>query len=181
MLDENAIRGFMDALLPRVTGKPIVIDAMALSALQQRHSPFANEKQVVLTPNIGEMAKVTGETAKNIGANARTIAERVARELDAVVALKGAETHVATPDGEVFRYTAGDVGLATSGSGDVLAGILVGLLARGATLDQAAVWAVYLHGAAGARLERRVGPIGFLARELIDEIPPAMNALASGR
>jgi NAD(P)H-hydrate repair Nnr-like enzyme with NAD(P)H-hydrate dehydratase domain len=101
----------------------------------------------------------------------------VAKDLNAIVALKGAETFIATPDGEVFRYTEGDVGLATSGSGDVLAGAIVGFLARGATLDQAAVWGVYLHGAAGNRLKRRIGPIGFLARELTDEIAPLMNSL----
>ena len=93
------------------------------------------------------------------------------------------ETRVAlTPNiGEMFRYPEGEVGLATSGSGDILAGILVGLLARGATLDQAAVWAVYLHGAAGNRLKRRIGAVGFLARELSDEIPVLMNGLAGKR
>lgn len=105
----------------------------------------------------------------------------VARDLNAVVALKGSETFIATPYGEVFRYSEGEVGLATSGSGDILAGILVGLLARGATLDQAAVWAVYLHGAAGNRLKRRIGAVGFLARELSDEIPALMNGLAGKR
>ena len=96
-------------------------------------------------------------------------------------ALKGAETFIATPYGEVFHYSEGDVGLATSGSGDILSGILVGLLARGATLDQAAVWAVYLHGAAGNRLKRRIGPVGFLARELSGEVPALISSLASRR
>ena len=98
-----------------------------------------------------------------------------------MVVLKGAETYIATPYGEVFRYAEGEVGLATSGSGDILAGAIVGLLARGATLDQAAVWAVYLHGAAGNRLKRRIGPIGFLARELADEIPQLLNTLEGKR
>jgi len=73
------------------------------------------------------------------------------------------------------------VGLATSGSGDVLAGAVVGLLARGATLDQAAVWATFLHGSAGNRLARRLGPLGFLARELSEELPSLMNQLAGKR
>ena len=105
----------------------------------------------------------------------------VAEDLNAVVALKGPETLIATPYGEVFRYSEDDVGLATSGSGDILAGLLVGLLARGATLDQAAVWAVYLHGAAGNRLKRRIGPVGFLARELADEVPAVMSSVSSRR
>ncbi|XKH35969.1 NAD(P)H-hydrate dehydratase [Azospirillum doebereinerae] len=68
--------------------------------------------------------------------------------------------------------------MATSGSGDTLAGILVGLLARGATPLQAALWSVWLHGEAGNRLTRRHGPLGFLARELLAEIPAAMAELA---
>ena len=179
MLDENAIGSFVEAVLPHFADKPFVIDAMALSALRRPHSSFGESSHVVLTPNIGEMAKITGETTQRIEKDPRAIAQDVARELNAIVALKGAETYIATPDAEAFRYSEGDVGLATSGSGDVLAGILVGLLARGATLDQAAVWAVYLHGAAGTRLKRRVGPLGFLARELIDEIAPLMNSYSA--
>jgi NAD(P)H-hydrate repair Nnr-like enzyme with NAD(P)H-hydrate dehydratase domain len=135
----------------------------------------------VLTPNLGEMARITGDKPETIEADPRGVAVSVARDLNAVVVLKGSETFIAAPYGEVFRYDEGDVGLATSGSGDVLAGALVGLLARGATLDQASAWAVYLHGAAGNRLKKRVGPLGFLARELCDEIAPVMNALAGNR
>jgi NAD(P)H-hydrate repair Nnr-like enzyme with NAD(P)H-hydrate dehydratase domain len=127
------------------------------------------------------MAKITGTTKEAVEADLRGTAMIVAEDLNAVVALKGAETFIATPYGEVFRYSEGDVGLATSGSGDILAGILVGLLARGATLDQAAVWAVYLHGSAGNRLKRRIGPVGFLARELSDEVPALITSLASRR
>jgi NAD(P)H-hydrate repair Nnr-like enzyme with NAD(P)H-hydrate dehydratase domain len=136
---------------------------------------------VVLTPNAGEMAKITGATRAGIEADPRAVAVEVARDLNAVVVLKGPETFIATPYGEVFRYAEGEVGLATSGSGDILAGLVVGFLARSATLDQAAVWAVYLHGAAGNRLKRRMGAVGFLARELSDEIPALMNGLAGKR
>jgi ADP-dependent NAD(P)H-hydrate dehydratase len=179
MLNEDAIRSFMEVLLPRLAGKQIVIDAVALSALRGGRFRFTEDRQVVLTPNPAEMAKITGATKEAVEADLRGVATAVAEDLNAVVALKGTETFIATPYGEVFRYSEGDVGLATSGSGDILAGILVGLLARGATLDQAAVWAVYLHGAAGNRLKRRIGPVGFLARELSDEVPALMNALAS--
>lgn len=81
------------------------------------------------------MAKITGATKEAVEGDLRGVATAVAEDLNAVVALKGPETFIATPYGEVFRYSEGDVGLATSGSGDILAGILVGLLARGATLD----------------------------------------------
>jgi hydroxyethylthiazole kinase-like uncharacterized protein yjeF len=177
MLNEDAIRGFMEALLPRLAGKQVVIDALALTALRGGRFRFTEDMQVVLTPNTREMANLTGVTRESVESDLRGTAAAVAEDLNAVVALKAAETFIATPYGEVFRYAEGDVGLATSGSGDILAGILVGLLSRGATLDQAAVWAVYLHGTAGNRLKRRTGPIGFLARELSDEVPALMNAI----
>jgi hydroxyethylthiazole kinase-like uncharacterized protein yjeF len=181
MLNDNAIRGFMDEFGRRVADKQLVIDAVALSALRGGRYRFTEETRVVLTPNIDEMAKITGDTRAAVEADPRGVAMTVARDLNAVVALKGSETFIATPYGEVFRYSEGELGLATSGSGDILAGILVGFLARGATLDQAAVWAAYLHGAAGNRLKRRMGPIGFLARELSDEIPALMNGLTGRR
>ncbi|HEY4732957.1 MAG TPA: NAD(P)H-hydrate dehydratase [Gemmatimonadaceae bacterium] len=181
MLNEDAVHGFMDEFLGRVREKLLVIDAVALSALRGGRHKFSGETRVVLTPNLNEMARLTGEKPETVSADARGVAVRVARDLNVVVALKGSETFIATPKGEVFRYDEGGEGLATSGSGDVLAGALVGLLARGATLDQAAAWAVYLHGAAGNRLKRRIGTIGFLARELCDEIAPVMNSLAGGR
>jgi hydroxyethylthiazole kinase-like uncharacterized protein yjeF len=181
MLNEDATRGFMDEILRRVADKQLVIDAFALTALRGGRYRFTEETRVVLTPNIGEMARITGDTAATVQADPRGVALNVARDLNAVVVLKGAETFIATPYGEVFRYAEGDVGLATSGSGDILAGALVGLVARGATLDQAAAWAVYLHGSAGNRLKRRIGALGFLARELADEIAPLMNALSGKR
>jgi ADP-dependent NAD(P)H-hydrate dehydratase len=181
MLNEDATRGFMDEVLRKIADRPLVIDALALIAVKGGRYHFAEETGVVLTPNQAEMARITGDKPESIAADPLGVATRVAQDVNAVVALKGPQTFIATPYGEVFRYAEGDVGLATSGSGDVLAGALVGLLARGATLDQAAVWATYLHGAAGNRLAHRMGPLGFLARELSDELPALMNGLAGKR
>ena len=177
MLNEDAIRGFFDELIRKVADRKLVIDAAALTALRGGRYRFSEETRVVLTPNISEMTRITGDLESIVEADPGGVALTVARDLNAVVALKGSQTFIATPYGEMFRYSEGGVGLATSGSGDILAGALVGLLARGATLDQAAVWAVYLHGAAGNRLERRIGPIGFLARELGDELPALLHGL----
>jgi ADP-dependent NAD(P)H-hydrate dehydratase len=181
MLNEDAIRSFMEALLPRLAGKQVVIDAIALSALRGGRFRFTEDMQVVLTPNPAEMAKITGATKEAVEQDLRGTAMAVAQDLNAVVVLKGPETFIATPYGEVFRYSEGDVGLATSGSGDILSGILAGLLARRATLDQAAAWAVYLHGAAGNRLKRRIGPVGILASELSAEVPGLMSSLSLRR
>jgi NAD(P)H-hydrate repair Nnr-like enzyme with NAD(P)H-hydrate dehydratase domain len=82
-----------------------------------------------------------------------------------------------SPDGRAWREEAGGIGLGTSGSGDVLAGLVGGMLARGADPAQAAVWGQYLHAAAGDRLAARVGRLGFLARELLDEVPPVLAGL----
>jgi NAD(P)H-hydrate repair Nnr-like enzyme with NAD(P)H-hydrate dehydratase domain len=94
------------------------------------------------------------------------------------VTLKGATTYVATPAGDVWRHEGADPGLATSGSGDVLAGLIAGLAARGASLEQAAIWGVALHAAAGRVLARDLAPLGYLARELVREIPRQMERLS---
>ena len=92
-----------------------------------------------------------------------------------MIALKAGDTVIAAPDGTLLLYRGGGVGLATGGSGDVLAGIIGGLLARGAAPLVAAGWGVWLHGEAGRRLGERIGPLGFLARELLAEIPRLMH------
>jgi ADP-dependent NAD(P)H-hydrate dehydratase len=88
-----------------------------------------------------------------------------------VVALKGARTFVVAPDGRTFDNVAGNIGLGTSGSGDTLSGVIAGLCARGADPLQATVWGVHAHAAAGDRLARRIAPVGYLARELLAEVP----------
>ncbi|HEX8853166.1 MAG TPA: ADP/ATP-dependent (S)-NAD(P)H-hydrate dehydratase, partial [Pyrinomonadaceae bacterium] len=108
----------------------------------------------------------------------RTGALRAAvARFQAVVILKGRETLISAPDSPIYRNRAGNVGLATSGSGDTLSGIVAGLAARGARPLAAAVWGVHLHARAGDRLARRMGRLGFLARELLAEIPPLMSEL----
>jgi hydroxyethylthiazole kinase-like uncharacterized protein yjeF len=131
--------------------------------------------RVVLTPHAGEMAMLLGVEKSEIEAAPQRIARQAAKKLRAVVALKGAETHIAGPTGgRTYCNRAGNIGLATSGSGDTLSGIIAGLAARGATPLQAAAWGVYLHGRAGDRLARRMGQLGFLARELLAEVPRLM-------
>jgi hydroxyethylthiazole kinase-like uncharacterized protein yjeF len=145
-----------------------VVDAGPLTDLveSQRGAPA-----LILTPHPGEMAALCGLSADEVLARPLELARDLAAQLDAVVALKGDTTYVAAPDGTAFRSTAGGHGLGTSGSGDVLSGVIGGLCARGAEPLQAAVWAVHLHGRAGDALARRIGPLGYLARELPGELP----------
>jgi hydroxyethylthiazole kinase-like uncharacterized protein yjeF len=133
------------------------------------------EGRVVLTPHAGEMAALTGLSEEEIAEDDERAALDAARHYRAVLVLKGTETVVASPEGALLRYTGGGVGLATGGSGDVLAGVIAGLLSRGAPPLEAAAWGVWLHGEAGTALAERIGPIGFLARELLAEIPGLMK------
>jgi NAD(P)H-hydrate repair Nnr-like enzyme with NAD(P)H-hydrate dehydratase domain len=125
------------------------------------------------------MAQLLGLTRDEIEADPRAAGREVAALLHCVVVMKGAQTHVVSPDGKSWLFTGGTVGLATSGSGDVLAGIILGLLARGAAPVWAAIWGVFLHGEAGTRLTRRYGGIGLLAREIAGEVPGVMAEFAS--
>ncbi|HJQ43488.1 MAG TPA: NAD(P)H-hydrate dehydratase [Jatrophihabitantaceae bacterium] len=159
---------------------PVVLDAFALGALADvSDAARALAGRLVLTPNHAEAGALldaeieeTADIDQAVG-----VACRIAAEWDAVVSMYGA---VATPSGSVYRpSTAGTPGLGTSGSGDVLAGALCGLLARGAELDQATCWASYLHAASGDRLAARIGRLGFLARELLDELPLVVEELSS--
>ena len=95
-----------------------------------------------------------------------------------VVVLKGAITCIAAPDGETWRHEGGNAGLGTSGSGDVLAGLIGGFAARGASLTQAAAWGVRVHARAGERIAQRAGTIGYLPRELLLEVPAILELLA---
>ncbi|KAB1906385.1 MULTISPECIES: NAD(P)H-hydrate dehydratase [Micromonospora] len=144
----------------------LVLDAYALGALS--HAPdllVGSGRKVVLTPNLTEAQHLLG---RDPGDDLDAEAVELAGRYDAVVSLYG---HIATPDGRAWREESGDAGLGTSGSGDVRSGLLAGLLSRGADPAQAACWAAFAHAVSGQRLVPRYGRIGFLARELLDEIP----------
>lgn len=153
----------------------LVLDAASLCDLRPHADALrARKGGLVITPHAGEMAQFLDRSRDAIEADPLGAARDASVLLGAVVVMKGAETHVVDPDGQAWLFKGGGVGLATSGSGDVLAGIVAGLGARGAAPAQAALWGVYLHGEAGRRLAEREGTVGFLARHLSAEIPPVM-------
>lgn len=155
----------------------LVLDAGALHPAATRASARRDgAAAMIMTPHAGEMAAMLGTDEAAIAAAPDAIAREFARDRGVVLALKGPTTYVAAPDGRLWVNRAGSCGLGTSGSGDVLAGLIAGLAARGAAPEQAAVWGVHLHARAGARLSRRMGLVGFLAREIGGEIPPLMHA-----
>ncbi len=171
------------AILKAVIAEPraglsLVIDAAPIAAAADLTAQIrAYRGHIVLTPHPGEMAKLMRCDPARAKEDPAGLAQEAARHFDAVVLLKGPETWVACPGENVLRYPGGGPGLATGGSGDVLAGIIGGLLARGAAPRIAAAWGVWLHGEAGRQLAERVGPLGFLGRELVGEIPRLLAAV----
>ena len=160
---------------------PLVVDADALNALADAPRSRTNlGKNRVLTPHPGEMARLTGKTVEAISADRVGTARKAAKEWGAVVVLKGARTVVAHPDGRTSEDPHEVPALATGGTGDVLSGIIGGLLAQGSNPFEAAVTGVYIHAAAGRRLSQRLGESGLLASDLLLEIPLVMNVLRQG-
>lgn len=177
MVDQEAVQHFMQRLLPQIEQPMLVLDAAAMEAVPTVLDALrARNGQVILTPNAGEMATLLEAEKDEVEQNACALAQQAATHFNAVVVLKGANTHIADPAGTMYYYEGGTIGLGVSGSGDTLSGIIAGLAAGGATPTQAAAWGVFLHGTAGERLSRRIGKVGFLARECLPEIPLIMAA-----
>jgi hydroxyethylthiazole kinase-like uncharacterized protein yjeF len=143
----------------------VVLDAYALGALSKEPELLGSRSpRVVLTPNATEAGHLLGhDPGDDLARAARAVAERY----QVVVSLR---SHIAAPDGRGWSEESGHAGLGTSGSGDVLAGIIAGLLGRGAEPAQAACWGAHAHAVSGQRLISRFGRTGFLARELVDEV-----------
>lgn len=146
----------------------LALDAALLHALTRRQR---RQSLPVLLPHAGELASLLNCDEAEVDRDPAGCGLRAAQRFDALVLVKGVISRVVTPEGDSWVYDGGSPGLGVSGSGDVLAGIVGGLLARGAAPLDALLWAVWLHGQAGAALAARVGPIGFLAREIPGEIP----------
>ena len=159
---------------------PLVVDADGLNALAQAESWWqALPPDTVLTPHPGEMARLMGgETAiQDVQADREGVARRMAAEWDAVVVLKGALTVVAAPDGRTMVVPFANAGLATAGSGDVLAGAIVGLRAQGMAAFEAAVAGAYLHGLAGELARADLGDMGLVAGDLPPRLPLALRRI----
>jgi hydroxyethylthiazole kinase-like uncharacterized protein yjeF len=160
------------------TRLPLLVDARALLAVG-KHVPTARGARLY-TPHAAEMHELSGEEVPEEGQDERAregLAIGWAREHDATLVLKGRETLIASPDGELYRNTAGTRGLGTAGSGDTLAGIIGSLLAQGLEPTRAAVWGVYLHAIAGEAVAEDLGEDGLLASDWVDRLPRALRIL----
>ena len=168
--------------LIRNTQVPIVIDADGLNLLVGQLDCLSQERdhQIVLTPHPGEMARLTGLTIAEIEADRFNVAQEFATKHNVVLVLKGSRTIIAAPDQRVNINTSGNDGLASGGSGDVLTGLIGGLLAQGLTGFSAASLAVWLHGRAAELVAVHQGTAGMAASDLLSQLPVARAELAKG-
>ena len=158
------------------SGRPMALDAGLLHnlpalAAQCRKADVAP----VLLPHSREMASLLDLEEEEVEADRLAAAHKAAEHYGAYVLAKGAESHIAAPDGRAWTFRGGAPGLGVAGSGDTLAGIVGALLARGAEPLTALLWGVLLHGEAGEVLSRKIGSAGFLAREIPHEIPALLD------
>jgi hydroxyethylthiazole kinase-like uncharacterized protein yjeF len=166
---------------PQITLPPTVIDADGLNALADaprwwKRLPSGN----ILTPHPGEMARLVGRTVTDVEADRVRIVQEVAARWGQAVVLKGAYTVVAEPEGRAVINPFANPGLATAGSGDVLAGAIVGFLAQGLVPFAAAVAGVYLHGLAGEMVRNELGVAGLVAGDLLPALPRALQRISCG-
>ncbi|MGI6412850.1 MAG: NAD(P)H-hydrate dehydratase [Syntrophomonadaceae bacterium] len=160
------------------SGIPVVVDADGLNALQGDVGILKNRQvPIVLTPHPGEMARLTGKSIDQIQANRIEIARNYAQDWQINLVLKGSNTVVATPAGEVYINNTGNPGMATAGSGDVLCGIITGLIAQGLKARDAALAGVYIHGLSGDRASKIKGQRGMIASDIIRFLPAILKSL----
>ena len=178
MNDVDAADALLAALLPMLSpAQPLLLDAAALRAAS-RHGALlcARDGNTILTPHEGEMASLIGMDRGSIIADRHRAVQIAANRFGATVMMKG-QTSLLRHGYVQLAYAGGGVGLATGGSGDVLAGLVGALAARGMEPRPATAWGIWLHGEAGRRLAETVGPLGYLARELLPIIPGLMRGV----
>jgi NAD(P)H-hydrate epimerase len=165
------------AVIRRV-GVPLVLDADGLNAFAGHTDLLSGARRpLLLTPHPGEMARLTSRTTAAVQADRVTTARDFARRHRCLLILKGHQTLIASPDGGVCVNPTGNPGMATGGAGDILTGLLAGLLAQGIPAGVAARLGTYLHGLAGDLAAARVGEMPLLARDILNKYPAALRRL----
>ena len=156
---------------------PMVLDADALNCIADNPEILKKRKSdIIITPHPGEMGRLCGITAKEVNADRVNVALRFAEKYGVITVLKGSGTIIASPNGQALLNTTGNSGMATGGSGDVLAGMTAGLLAQGKSAFDCAAAAVYLHGLAGDFAAEKLGKISMLPSDIIDYIAQAFKS-----
>ncbi len=162
----------------KVTLPRLVLDADALNTLAKTPRWWQRlGDNAILTPHPGEMSRLAGMTVEEVQSDRVGVATKVAREWHKTVVLKGAYTVIATPDGCPRISPVANPGLASAGTGDVLTGVIAGLVAQGLTLADAATCGVYLHGEAGEMVRKKLGDAGMVATDLLPVLPLVIKQL----
>jgi NAD(P)H-hydrate epimerase len=175
-----AVAAFVRALLDRAE-TPLVVDADALNACAGDAGVLVGRegRPVVITPHPGEMARLTGGATDDVQGDRVGVAREFAARHQVTVVLKGYRTIVATPEGDTFVNPTGSPGMATAGSGDVLTGMLAGLMAQLLDPSAAAQLATYLHGAAGELADADEGEMAMVAGDIVHHIGDAVQELTA--
>ncbi|NIP38393.1 MAG: NAD(P)H-hydrate dehydratase [Candidatus Dadabacteria bacterium] len=157
---------------------PVVIDADAITLISKNLSVLKNFNiPVVLTPHPGEMARLIGKKNRDVQDDRIDVSRSFSRKYGVYLVLKGARTVISTPDGKIFINPTGNPGMAAGGMGDVLTGIIGGLLAQGYNAENSCKIGVFLHGLAGDMASKEISESGFLASEVADLTPKAINEI----
>ncbi len=176
-LDENEETAQLLQSLAHDLALPSVLDAAAITALSGQKMKFAAPR--IFTPHAQEMSVVSGSEVKEIQAAREESATKCAHDWKSIVVLKGRETLIANQKGVLYKNDAGTRGLGTAGSGDVLAGIIGGLLAQMVTqkidMTRAAIWGVHLHALAGEACEKEFGDDSLTASDIIARLPGVLR------
>ena len=160
----------------------LVLDADALNALAGVPEWWSRlPEDAILTPHPGEMARLTGMTVDEVQLDRMGLAKKMSTEWHKTIVLKGAHTVIAAPDGRSQISHMANAGLASAGTGDVLAGVIAGLVAQGLNLFDAAAAGVYIHGIAGEMVKGRLGDAGMVASDLLPELPVVIKQLKATR
>lgn len=177
LMDPETSVELMGSIVPRLR-TTLVVDALAMAYLTEHRQGVRHlDGRAVLTPNGAELAQTLGVEPDTVEGAYAEHTVRLATSTGVVVSSGAQVSWVAGPEEGLWKIETGGPGLGVSGSGDVHAGVVLGLCARGAEPAQAAAWAAYLHGRAGDRLAVEVGRLGFLARELPAQIPRVLSEL----
>ncbi len=163
-------------------GLRIVIDADGLNALaQEKELVSMLESETVLTPHLGEMSRLTGTSIQTLALDGISAAEEFAKQHKVTLVSKGAPTIIATPKGDMWINSTGNPGMASAGMGDVLTGIIAGLIAQNLPVDIAAILGVYIHGLAGDIAADKTGMHGLIAGDVLLSAPKAMSQMINSR
>jgi len=178
---DAGVASFVRALVDRAT-VPLVLDADALTVLTDDPAVLAGreDREIVITPHPGEMARLIGSSVEEVQSNRIEVAGNFAASHRVYVVLKGHRTIIATPEGHIFINPTGNAGLATGGTGDVLTGMIAAWLAQLLDAEAACRLAVFVHGAAGDLAEGSVGQVAMTATDVVARLGEALNRLTGG-